>query len=135
METMFKRQTVVAFLVALGIGAACGLGLNSSEEESKRPEEKTILTEHRPLTASKASKQRGEDCTVYGRTECLSGVCLHVGADRNTGYFCSSACTRREDCPAEWNCNQLYPGPGGSACVPPSGWTGKVASARSLSHR
>lgn len=127
---MLKWQTFVAFLVAFGVGAACGIGLNSSEE-GRLPDKKSVLTEHRPLHAAKASKQLGEDCTVYGRTECLSGVCLHVSPDRNTGYFCSSACTRREDCPSEWNCNQLYPGPGGSACVPPSGWTAKAASARS----
>jgi hypothetical protein len=132
MKAKLKRRSVVLFLVSMGIGAACGFSLSSSSED-QRPD-KNVLTEHRPLIASKASKQLGENCTVYGRTECLSGICLHVGPDKNTGYFCSSTCSQREDCPSEWRCNQLHPGSGGSACVPPTGWAG-MAATRAPSNR
>jgi len=97
------------------------------------PASARVLTEHRPLVAvGPPSKSVGEDCTTYGRAECLSGLCLHVRPRPDSGYLCSQACRGLEECPEGWQCARLMPG--GSeegVCQPPSGWVSAAASPRS----
>lgn len=104
-------------------------------EEAPRastPTSARVLTEHRPLVAAgPPGKSVGEDCTTYGRAECVSGLCLHVRPRPDEGYFCSQSCLNTEECPEGWRCARLMPG--GSeegVCQPPSGWGSAVASPR-----
>src|SRR4051812_49320523 len=84
------------YWLALGWSMALAWACDVQPEEVPRvpaPVSSRVLTEHRPLAAaSSPSKSIGEDCTTYGRAECLSGICLHVKAQPNAGYFCSKRC-------------------------------------------
>ncbi|MHB1846166.1 MAG: hypothetical protein ACYCWW_15185 [Deltaproteobacteria bacterium] len=82
----------------------------------------SVLTEHRFAVAASPTKQLGEDCTAYGRSDCPSGVCFHYQADPRTGYVCSASCQSVGDCPAGWACNEVVPGSGEAFCAPPSSW-------------
>ena len=121
----------------LVLGCSSGLlwACDVQQEEAPRvpaPASVTVLTEHRPLAAvGPPGKSVGEDCTTYGRSECLSGLCLHVRPRPDAGYFCSQACRGTEECPEGWQCARLMPG--GSeegVCQPPSGWNSAVARPR-----
>ncbi|NMO14732.1 hypothetical protein HPC49_05420 [Pyxidicoccus fallax] len=79
-----------------------------------------VLTEHRPSQALAATKSVGEDCTQAGASECTSGVCLHVRPQRESGYVCSQRCVSSAECPPQWRCSQIYPGPNNQMCVPPA---------------
>ncbi|HYI02787.1 hypothetical protein [Hyalangium sp.] len=121
------------YWLALGWSAALLWACDVQPEEAPRvpaPAGAKVLTEHRPLTAaSPPSKSVGEDCTTYGRSECVSGICLHVKPQPGAGYFCSQTCRDLEECPEGWRCARLMPG--GSedgVCQPPSSWVSAVAS-------
>ena len=120
---------------ALGCGVAWMWGCEVRPEEAPRVPVQVsagVLTEHRPLAAiGPPGKSVGEDCTTYGRAECLSGLCLHVRPRRDGGYFCSEPCHALEDCPEGWQCARLMPG--GSedgVCQPPTSWASSVARPR-----
>jgi hypothetical protein len=116
------------YVLALMSGMALLWGRDVQPEEAPRapaPVSAGVLTEHRPLAAiGPPGKSVGEDCTTYGRAECLSGLCLHVRARRDGGYVCSQVCREPGDCPEGWQCRHLMPG--GSedgVCQPPAGWS------------
>lgn len=123
------------YWLVLGWSAGLLWACDVQPEEAPRvpaPTRVGVLTEHRPLGAvGPPSKSVGEDCTTYGRAECLSGLCLHVKPRPDTGYFCSQACRGTEECPEGWRCARLMAG--GSeegVCQPPSSWNSAVASPR-----
>lgn len=117
--------------VSTALLGACGVALEREEEVAwgPAPAAGRVLTEHRPLSASSPpSKSVGEDCTTYGRGECLSGLCLHVKPGRAAGYFCSQMCRGNEECPERWHCTRLMPGgTQDGVCQPPPGWVSSVA--------
>ena len=117
---------------ALLIAVACGVEIGVHHLVGGNT---PVLTEHRPLQASGASKELGEDCAQHGETECRSRFCLHVSPDRNAGYFCSRSCATSQDCPLDWSCAQIYPSAQASACVPPPNWASKLAAVRPQSSR
>ena len=121
-----KRRSVLLSAGALLVGIACGVGVSQLDVGTSPPEQR-VLGEHRAaLDGGTPTRQLGEDCTQYGWSACLSGLCLHARTDRNGGYFCSRPCVRQSDCPIGWRCPQIYPGPQGHFCVPPAGWDGGV---------
>jgi hypothetical protein len=119
-----KRRKTLLAVGGLLFGIACGVGISTMQSGGDTPT--ALITEHRPLVGS-PTRHLGEDCTTYGGSGCISGVCLHAKPARNRGFFCSRRCARRADCPVGWQCPQIYPGPHGHFCVPPSNWTASVA--------
>lgn len=120
-----KRRLFAA--TALLIAIACGVGIGIHRLS---PGDAPVLSEHRPIAASAPSKQLGESCTENGGSACFSGLCLHVSADRNAGYFCSRTCASSQDCPREWNCAQIYPAADASVCVPPANWEARLTASK-----
>jgi hypothetical protein len=123
------------YWLALGWSMALTWACDVQPEEAPHvpaPASSRVLTEHRPLTAaSPPSRSVGEDCTTYGRAECLSGICLHVKPQPDSGYFCSKRCRGLEECPEGWRCARLVPGGAeDGVCQPPSAWVSAVASPR-----
>lgn len=93
-----------AVIMLASLAASCSI------EEREAP----VLQMHTPLTAARPSLQTGEDCTVSGKSACLSGICLHVSAEINADFICSSPCP----CLSGWSCvDPLRTGE--SICVPP----------------
>src|SRR5207248_1212479 len=87
--------------------------------------------EHRPSkTVNIATRHLGEDCTAAGYRYCISQLCGHFASAPESGYFCTRKCGASVDCPQQWNCAQVFPGPGGSLCVPPAAWHAAVAFMR-----
>jgi hypothetical protein len=106
------RSVFVAWLLTL-VWLGCG------SSDSVPSGDQSAFTENRPQAVPGATKQLGEDCQKEGRSTCLSGLCLHVGAGPEEGYVCSRSCTGDGECPASWRCLQVYPSPEGWLCVPP----------------
>jgi hypothetical protein len=78
-----------------------------------------VFAEHRFNESLKRDpKSVGEDCSVSGRGECESGVCLHTGTEPGAGYVCSRTCTSPTECPPDWRCAQVQPGAGTRLCIP-----------------
>jgi hypothetical protein len=80
-----------------------------------------VLSEHRPAPVDTPSKEVGEDCTAHGRSDCLSGVCLHVRPGLGQGYVCSRACAGPAECPATWQCARSRAASTRGLCVPGEG--------------
>lgn len=68
----------------------------------------------------------GTDCTAGGERSCHTGVCAHVLAEYDRGYFCSAACQSDKHCPLDWTCRPMLPGRDDlGICFPPPGWTAR----------
>jgi len=119
-----KRNLLGGFALLVGIACGVGIGTMHLGDDEHRP---TVITEHRALDGGVPTSHVGEDCTLFGRSACISGVCLHAKPARDRGYFCSIRCRNRRDCPVGWQCPQIYPGPQGHFCVPPSNWVAGIA--------
>lgn len=79
----------------------------------------TVLSEPRTaISPTVASKQIGEDCSRYGESECLSGVCVNTLSAGGRRRLCSKACLSPRDCRAGWTCVRAMPGREQSICVP-----------------
>lgn len=117
-----KRRWVMA--LAMG-GLGCAEAMRSGSEG-----EDNSLRAWQPIEAAAPAVKRplGEDCTVAGRAECADGVCMHVQPDVNKGYVCSKTCQVDDDCPENWGCRPVVPGESTAYCLPPAGWTAKVAN-------
>jgi hypothetical protein len=116
----------VALLALVGARALVGwswFGSSNSATPSVQ------ITEHVFQLNGSAGKQTGEDCTTYGQTDCLSGICFHYQADPTVGYVCTTRCGSNENCPPGWGCASVYPMPGETYCAPPSTWVPAVAPA------
>jgi hypothetical protein len=122
---MRKKRKLLVGLTLLG-AIACGVGIGTMHFGSDEPSSE-VITEHRPLGGGAPTRRVGEDCTLYGGSACLSGLCLHAKPTRNQGYFCTIRCSAQRDCPVGWQCPQIYPGPQGHICVPPSNWIAEIA--------
>lgn len=127
--TRIGELTIAALLGLQLASCACEPGVDSREmtPEGRRG---NVFTEHKFLTAAKATKRLGEDCTTYGASECLSELCLHYKHAPSEGYVCSRQCESDRDCPVDWNCVSTYPAPGSEFCVPPEDWVSSVAQER-----
>jgi hypothetical protein len=90
----------------------------------------SVLSERQPLRASARDKQFGEDCTRSGRSECLTGLCLHHRPGPHDGYVCSDFCSDASDCPPRWDCVTLVPGSPERVCTPPNDWSPSAVSKR-----
>lgn len=96
------RATLAVLWLFLGAGCST---------ESSEPK---LLTMHSSLVAASPTLQVGEDCTVYGKSGCHSGVCMHVSAELDADYVCSSFCGGNEPgCLPGWSCSR------DGVCVPP----------------
>lgn len=80
--------------------------------------------------SAQASRALGEDCGVSGRAACRSGVCLKAAIERGRGFYCSRECSDQRDCPLNWSCRQVMPGPHGVLCIPPDNWTARAVGVR-----
>jgi len=123
MSARSRKRVLTGFAFLFGI--ACGVGIGTMHLGPNEPAPE-VVTEHRALDGGTPTRHLGEDCTTHGRADCISAVCLHAKPDRARGFFCSRRCNRRIDCPVGWHCPQIYPGPQGHFCVPPSSWTAHV---------
>lgn len=107
--------------------SSCVLGCGGSEPRTATGTERTpavvpVLTEHRFRSGSarQAVRALGEDCAIGGPAGCASGVCLHVGAQRDSGYVCTQPCGPGQACPEGWRCGRVHPvDPTSSLCIPP----------------
>jgi hypothetical protein len=99
------------------------LACSTEPVESSPREVAPLLKEHRTALTTQATKKLGQDCTVHGRSECLTGLCLHTGAEPDKGYVCTQVCHAATECPPEWHCEQLHPGSAQRVCVPPANGT------------
>lgn len=72
----------------------------------------------------------GAACGTSGRQDCASGICLKSQRERGRGYFCSRECDTQDDCPVDWLCRQVMPGPHGMLCTPPARWTAHAVGVR-----
>lgn len=115
-----SRRGLLPILLVTGLTAACG------ETESKRPAPAStpatapVLSEHRfKDTAASSSLPFGRDCSVGGASDCASKLCVHVGAERDTGYTCTERCGPGSPCPEGWRCGQVHPSdPAARLCLP-----------------
>lgn len=112
-----------ASCIAAVLLCACG----ESTEPTPQPR---VLTEHSFLSAGGAKKQLGEDCTVAGGSECLSGLCFKYRPRLGEGYVCSRGCATDEDCPSLWGCLPIHPTPDSLFCAPPQDWVPRAINAR-----
>ena len=118
-----RNVTLLRGAVAIGVisscfaFSACGSIFNSEAPQRGRG---NVVSEHQFLTAAQATKQLGEDCTLYGASECISELCLHYKHDPASGYVCSRKCESDTNCPAGWRCVSTYPSAGSEFCVPPA---------------
>src|SRR2546426_12697661 len=118
-------MSVLRMVQASGCLAAWLLAGSSGSAPSSDSEP---FREHRPSLATSATRQLGEDCTLNGYAICLSGLCGHFAVSAGTGYFCTRKCDVTENCPQNWDCNQVHPS--AKICVPPSSWNGGAAALR-----
>lgn len=90
--------------------------------------ERPVFSDQQLLGSSNNSPPRrlslGELCRPGVSSDCASGVCLltaaHPGAEHDA--YCSMGCRDEDDCPPEWLCRGVLPGPDGRLCAPPDGW-------------
>ena len=121
--TMRQRRRVLAWALALAAAGAC----KQERQDVKGP----VLTERRDAVAGGPSRLAwGEDCTAGQGPSCATAVCLKTGLERGRGHFCSGTCKSEADCPQEWSCRQVMPGPGGDLCIPPEGWVARAVGVR-----
>jgi hypothetical protein len=118
-----RRQGWWLGAVLLVLGAQLLPGCRPGEEASEDRPRRQVFSEHRFLQATQPTKQLGEDCTTYGASECLSGLCLHYKHNPAEGYACSKQCEGDLECPEDWRCTSAHPTPGSEFCVPPSEWS------------
>lgn len=120
---MIHRASVVGLLVL----ALAGCSGQSGPDSSSIPQP---LRPHEFALAGKPTKQLGEDCTFAGKSECHSEVCVHVRPEPDKGYVCAKTCdmTGRGECPKNWMCLQTHPSEKKGLCLPPTGWSPKVAN-------
>lgn len=72
----------------------------------------------------------GAACGGARGRECASGICLKSQRARGQGSFCSRECVTQDDCPQDWLCRQVMPGPRGMLCTPPARWTAHAVGVR-----
>lgn len=98
--------------------------------ESAPADEAPVLRAWDPLTQAAPAIRRstGESCTSGGKAACREGVCLHTEPHANAGYFCSRVCTEDSECPDAWGCRAMVAGDPVSYCVPPAGWSARIAA-------
>ena len=107
------RALLAFYIVSL---SACE---TTMDEPTAGPAGQQALTEHRFKVATNVSKQDiGGDCTTYGHSACLSGLCLHASARRGADYVCSRGCQQGPDCPEGWLCAPVVPGAVEKVCIP-----------------
>ena len=114
---LLRGAAAICLIGSYFASSACGSLFNSEAPERRRG---NVVTEHHFLTAAQATKQLGEDCTLYGASECISELCLHYKHDPASGYVCSRKCESDTNCPAGWRCVSTYPSAGSEFCVPPA---------------
>ena len=110
-----------AFLPVIFCALIACTGTSPSHDIAKEVDEKSgasVLTEHQFSVSAKKAKRIGEDCSLHGSSECLSGVCLHTSPHRHAGYICSQTCSSTSDCPANWSCVQGLLGEVSGVCMP-----------------
>lgn len=119
----------VCAVAVAGHLASCGCG--GPDDSARGPAQ---FTAHQFLKGGKPARQIGEECSQYGGSQCLTGLCLHHKPDPHSGWVCSKGCLHDGECPSAqgWSCRSILPPvPGNQYCVPPDSWTPKVAIAAS----
>jgi hypothetical protein len=121
-----KEQIMPSTRVIAACVAAFYFGCSNGSSQQTMP-----FSEHRPAEpVGGAARHLGEDCTAAGYQACVSQLCGHFNPAPESGYFCTRRCAALVDCPRHWNCAQVFPGEGGSLCVPPAAWDAGVAVLR-----
>jgi hypothetical protein len=124
----FYKEIAIMPLLFLIIMAISSSGCSSNHEEGQlRIERISPLSEHSLLLNQQLSndigKQVGEDCSIQGKTECVSGLCIHASLERQGGYFCSKTCSVTAECPKDWKCGPISPNETDvNICLPPKNW-------------
>jgi hypothetical protein len=119
----FAVFAVVWLTIAVAPSSCGGTNKNQDAQENH-------LRERQFITSGVHALDVGEDCSVGGRGACASDLCLHVSPNARDAYLCSTACDYDEECPREWVCRSIYPGPASSFCFPPRTWEAKKAIKR-----
>lgn len=114
------RWRSVAVAVAFGVGGLWGCDSSGEKPPAPAQDVSPVVSEWRPMPTTKpADKQVGDDCSVHGASECMSGLCVHVRAQRGLGYVCSARCQKSSECPSQWRCVSVIPGGQEATCLPP----------------
>lgn len=108
----------------LGLGSAC----SNSEKGGAQPVMPNAAV-HR-FELGRRFADLGEDCRDFGRNACRSNLCIHIGTPPDDAYVCTLRCAASNECPADWNCAQLLPGPQAQYCVPPTGFQPTLVAPR-----
>lgn len=117
-EFMGWRQGVLLGL-ALGLLAGCAVKESKAPAPPDSPATVTVLSEHRFQATTNQGAPLGHDCSAGGTNDCASGLCVHVGAQRNAGYICTVPCNSSIPCPEGWRCGQVHPtDPSARICLP-----------------
>lgn len=117
----FLRQAL------FGVTAWLCLGMVACDQAPAKSEQ--VVTDHRFLAANAPARKIGEDCSQNGASICLSGTCVHYLPIYNSGFVCTRACSRDDDCPTNWRCETVG-GPGTDHCLPPQDWKPSIAPTR-----
>lgn len=118
-----RHSTLVAMLVPLSLLLThCNKEPTESNPIAPKPSASTAITlsEHRFKPAGKGPlKTLGQSCSSAGPDECASGICVHTGTARDTGYVCSQNCGQGSPCPQGWRCGRIHPSdPTATLCLP-----------------
>jgi len=125
------RGFYVGVVMAVGVLMGCEGGMGGLGAQPER----AVFSDRQLLTGPEDGAARGlplgELCRPGLVGDCSSGLCLlraaHPGATHDA--YCSSRCRGQEDCPREWTCSAVLPGPDGWLCVPPAGWQPRAVTA------
>lgn len=74
-----SKQLLAGMLMLAWMGCQGSPG-KSPQEVPARDE---VMTEHRSLQATHPTGRLGDDCTQFGASGCLSGLCLHTRPDHD----------------------------------------------------
>lgn len=101
------------------VGVSCWLLMGACSSGSETPPVSPIvLRVHQPLNADRPTLEDGADCSLMGRSGCLSGVCVHLSPKLNEGFRCVGRCQTQAQCHAGWRCVDPLRS-GESFCIPP----------------
>lgn len=98
------RKTYVLFL----------MGWCACTQSSQPP----VVSEFQFETVGHNNQALGSDCTKAGSSACVSGLCLHTGLEKDSGFICTKVCGSEADCRQGWACVALGTAQDESVCIP-----------------
>jgi hypothetical protein len=110
MRTVFISAAVLSFFSSCNGGSLPVVPVNT-------------VAIHEPLSSHPHSLRLGQNCSVGGKDDCVSGVCLHLDPHPNTGHICTELCVEGGACAPGWACSSIagIEGIEGRFCLPNRG--------------